>query len=162
MRAVCPVRSWPCGAAGRVESGFVSSLLSFVYGTKVGGDFVANLLFSPCGRFFAVCGVVSAGSRGRTRCVRIVGRYGSGADGVGTERLCRDAGGRFAAAGFRSGGGGRSGCCEIPVGCPIRRPKRLFIVSGYCKTTHYPPPKTLSLSGEGNAVEVRMKSGYAR
>ena len=25
-----------------------------------------------------------------------------------------------------------------------------------------PPPKTLSLSGEGNAVEVRMKSGYAR
>lgn len=28
------------------------------------------------------------------------------ADGVGTERLCRDAGGRFAAAGFRSGGAG--------------------------------------------------------
>ena len=84
------------------------------------------------------------------------------ADGVGTERLCRDAGGRFAAAGFRSGGGGRSGCREIPVGCPIRRPKRLFIVSGYCKTTHYPPPKTLSLSGEGNAVEIGMESGYAR
>ena len=29
------------------------------------------------------------------------GRYR--ADGVGTERLCRDAGSRFAAAGFRSG-----------------------------------------------------------
>ena len=37
-----------------------------------------------------------------------------------------------------------------------------FIISGYCKTTHYPPPKTLSLSGEGNAVEIGMESGYAR
>lgn len=98
----------------------------------------------------------------RTQRVRIVGRYGSGADGVGTERLCRDAGGRFAAAGFRSGGAG--GVVAAKFRSVVRYGGRsaFLLYQDIVKQRITPPPKTLSLSGEGNAVEIGMESGYAR